>query len=53
MTLEAGDMVIFSSLCPHRSAPNRSNSSRRLLFLTYNARSTGDLYDTYYRLGKP
>jgi len=53
VTLEAGDMVIFSSLCPHRSAPNRSNSSRRLLFLTYNARSTGDLYDTYYRLGKP
>ncbi len=53
VTLEAGDMVIFSSLCPHRSAPNRSRSSRRLLFFTYNARSTGDLYDTYYRLGKP
>lgn len=51
--MDPGDMVIFSSLCPHRSAPNRSNSPRRLLFLTYNARSSGDFYDTYYRLGKP
>lgn len=53
LKLEPGDMIIFSSLCPHRSEPNRSNSPRRLLFLTYNARSAGDLYATYYRLGKP
>jgi hypothetical protein len=26
---------------------------RRLLFFTYNGRSTGDLYATYYRRGKP
>jgi ectoine hydroxylase-related dioxygenase (phytanoyl-CoA dioxygenase family) len=53
LQMEPGDMVIFSSLCPHRSAPNRSGHCRRLLFLTYNARSSGDFYDSYYRTGKP
>jgi ectoine hydroxylase-related dioxygenase (phytanoyl-CoA dioxygenase family) len=53
LRMEPGDMVIFSSLCPHRSAPNRSSRCRRLLFLTYNTRSSGDFYDTYYRTGKP
>jgi ectoine hydroxylase-related dioxygenase (phytanoyl-CoA dioxygenase family) len=51
--MEPGDMVFFHSLCPHRSASNRSKLSRRLLFFTYNARSSGDFYETYYRLGKP
>lgn len=49
----AGDMVVFSSLCPHRSAPNHSNSGRSMLFFTYNARSSGDYYAQYYRMGKP
>lgn len=53
LTMEPGDVVFFSSLCPHRSAPNRSNTNRRLLFFTYNARSTGDHYKRYYHLGKP
>jgi ectoine hydroxylase-related dioxygenase (phytanoyl-CoA dioxygenase family) len=53
LNMEPGDIVIFSSLCPHRSDSNRSGSPRRLIFFTYNARSTGDLYATYYRLGKP
>jgi ectoine hydroxylase-related dioxygenase (phytanoyl-CoA dioxygenase family) len=53
LTMQPGDMVIFSSLCPHRSAPNKSDSPRRLLFFTYNTESAGDLYETYYRLGKP
>lgn len=50
---EPGDMLIFHSLCPHRSRPNRTDKSRRLLFFTYNAISAGDYYETYYRLGKP
>lgn len=53
LTMEPGDMVFFHSLCPHRSAPNRSKSARRLLFFTYNTLSSGDFYKTYYRLGKP
>ncbi|RLA43412.1 MAG: hypothetical protein DRR06_12170 [Gammaproteobacteria bacterium] len=51
--MNPGDMVLFSSLCPHRSAPNRSTMCRRLLFFTYNAQSSGDFYAEYYRMGKP
>jgi ectoine hydroxylase-related dioxygenase (phytanoyl-CoA dioxygenase family) len=51
--LQPGDMLVMHSLCPHRSAPNRTDSSRRLLFFTYNAAASGDHYATYYRLGKP
>lgn len=53
LVMNPGDMVFFNSLCPHRSAPNTSAQSRRLLFFTYNARSSGDFYDAYYRMGKP
>jgi hypothetical protein len=53
LTMEEGDMVFFHSLCPHKSASNRSKANRRLLFFTYNARSSGDFYETYYRMGKP
>ncbi len=53
LSVEPGDMVILHSLCPHRSAPNRSGGPRRLVFFTYNAVSAGDHYDSYYRLGKP
>ena len=51
--VEPGDMLVLNSLCPHRSAPNRTSEPRRLLFFTYNAASAGDHYETYYRLGKP
>jgi ectoine hydroxylase-related dioxygenase (phytanoyl-CoA dioxygenase family) len=53
LDLEPGDMLVMHSLCPHRSAPNRTQSARRLLFFTYNAAASGDHYETYYRLGKP
>ena len=33
--LDAGDLLIFHSQVPHRSAPNRSLISRRAVFLTY------------------
>ena len=41
--------AIFSGYTPHRSAPNRSAQSRRLLYLSYNALSDGgDLPDEHY-----
>lgn len=33
--LGAGDLLLFHSLAPHRSAANRSQHSRRAIFLTY------------------
>jgi len=53
MTFEAvktapGDAIFFDSFAPHRSGPNRSNVSRRVLYLTYNRRSEGDRLAQYY-----
>jgi hypothetical protein len=33
--LSVGDLLIFHSLAPHRSAPNKSIHSRRAVFITY------------------
>ena len=41
LELEPGDVAIFGGYVPHRSAPNRSNRERRLLYLSYNADSDG------------
>src|SRR5947209_8664526 len=41
LDLNPGDVAVFDCLMPHRSAPNRSGSMRRGLFLSYNARSDG------------
>lgn len=41
LDLASGDVAIFSGYTPHRSAPNRSSRSRRLLYLSYNALSEG------------
>ena len=41
LNLRPGDIAIFSGYTPHRSAPNRSSQSRRLLYLSYNAESDG------------
>lgn len=49
LNLNPGDIAIFSGFTPHRSAPNRSNESRRLLYLSYNAESDGgDQRDKHY-----
>ncbi|MCI0635757.1 MAG: phytanoyl-CoA dioxygenase family protein, partial [Actinobacteria bacterium] len=45
---EAGDVVVFGGLLPHRSGPNTSDRPRRTLYLTYNAESCGVLYTRYY-----
>ncbi len=48
--LAPGDVVVFGGFMPHRSAPNRSTHSRRLLYLSYNAASDGgERRDAHYR----
>jgi hypothetical protein len=50
LELEPGDVAIFGCFVPHRSAPNRSDVWRRLLYLSYNADSDGgDCRDAHYR----
>jgi len=41
LELAPGDVAVFSGYTPHRSGPNRSAHWRRLLYLSYNARSDG------------
>src|SRR5262245_1243391 len=49
LALAPGDVAIFSGYTPHRSGPNRSAESRRLLYLSYNAVSDGgDQRDRHY-----
>jgi 2-aminoethylphosphonate dioxygenase len=50
LELEPGDVAIFGGFTPHRSAPNRSQGSRRQLYLSYNAASDGaDQRAAHYR----
>jgi ectoine hydroxylase-related dioxygenase (phytanoyl-CoA dioxygenase family) len=51
--LAAGDMLLFHSLTPHRSAANTSEASRTALFLTYAPARHGDLYTRYHASGRP
>lgn len=48
VVLSPGDIVIFSSLAPHQSGVNVSDTYRRHIYLTYSAASHGDLYQQYY-----
>lgn len=41
LDLKPGDIAIFSGFTPHRSGPNLSQQSRRLLYTSYNAFSDG------------
>lgn len=41
LIMEPGDVAFFGAFTPHRSAPNRSKESRKLLYLSYNAESDG------------
>jgi len=43
-----GDLVFFDSFVPHRSAPNRSASRRRILYATYGKKAEGDYRAKYY-----
>jgi ectoine hydroxylase-related dioxygenase (phytanoyl-CoA dioxygenase family) len=42
---QPGDVVIFHSLTPHCSERNNSPRSRRQLYMTYNSKSAGDVYE--------
>jgi hypothetical protein len=49
LDLAPGDVALFGAFTPHRSAPNRSDRWRRLLYLSYNADSDGgDRRDRHY-----
>lgn len=43
-----GDAVFFDSYAPHRSGPNPTQNSRRVLYLTYNRASEGNHRTHYY-----
>jgi len=43
-----GELLLFDSYVPHRSAQNRSQEPRRVLYLTFNPRSEGDHYERYF-----
>lgn len=45
---EPGDVLFFDSYVPHRSAPNSTNSPRRVLYATYAKASEGDWRSRYY-----
>ena len=46
--MEPGDVALFDSYLPHRSAPNATNERRRVLYVTYNRASEGDQRARYY-----
>src|SRR5262245_14080405 len=46
--LEPGDVVVFDSYIPHRSAANRSDQPRRALYVTYNRLADGERRDAYF-----
>jgi len=49
LDLQPGDVGVFSGFTPHRSGPNQSDHSRRVLYLSYNADSDGgDQRDAHY-----
>ncbi len=43
-----GDAVFFDSYAPHRSGPNMTDKSRRVLYVTYNRASQGDRRARYF-----
>lgn len=48
MPTAPGDVLFFDSYAPHASAPNRTASARRILYLTYNLAANGDHRTRYY-----
>lgn len=43
-----GDVLFFDSYVPHASKANQTDRARRILYLTYNARSYGDHRAQYF-----
>ena len=49
INLNAGDIVIFSNTCPHRSKQNTTNKDRRVLYYTYSLKKNVDKYQEYFK----
>lgn len=45
---EPGDVIFFTERLPHRSKPNHSEKSRRILYGVYNPSKEGDKREKYY-----
>ena len=45
---DPGDIIFFDSYVPHGSPANTGNRSRRIIFLTFNKLSSGDMRTKYY-----
>lgn len=45
---EPGDILVFDSYVPHRSAENLTDKQRRMIFLTYNLQSEGEHRSEYF-----
>lgn len=43
-----GDVIFFDSFVPHKSAPNFTSRSRRVLYATYSKEGEGDYRERYY-----
>ena len=43
-----GDVVFFDCYVPHQSAPNMSDTARRIYYVTFNRASDGDHMEQYY-----
>lgn len=48
VSMNPGDVLFFDGYTPHRSAPNRSNRKRRMMFLTFNRASDGDHRERHF-----
>lgn len=48
LPVRAGSLLWFHCYVPHRSGGNTSATTRRAIYLTYNAASDGDLREDYY-----
>jgi 2-aminoethylphosphonate dioxygenase len=44
----AGDVLVMNASTPHRSGPNRSEHSRRVIYFTYNRCSEGNHRSAYF-----
>lgn len=46
--LDAGDLIVFSNTCPHRSKKNNSKYDRRIIYYTYTLNEFGSKYEEYF-----
>jgi ectoine hydroxylase-related dioxygenase (phytanoyl-CoA dioxygenase family) len=49
LQLDPGALILFHPLTPHRSGPNLTQTTRRLIYFTYITERLAWLRDDYYR----